>query len=145
MRSVLVFSCCTYILFFNRKAVGTCSTCSSEWVAPAPLKKRMRCFLWPNMAFRRITRCIDMLSFSWCDLCRHIMVGLPTMIDCLCFFFSSHMTTKVHNFSSHTTTKVHNFFFPLTSQLGLVGSRSLDLTTMFGGRSKRGPASMHGC
>ena len=30
-----------YLLFFNRKNVGACSSCPSEWAAPMPLKRHV--------------------------------------------------------------------------------------------------------
>ena len=43
---------------------------------------------WPNLPICRITRCAVMPSFIWSSTCRHIMVGLLSVIDCLSFFLS---------------------------------------------------------
>jgi hypothetical protein len=87
-----------YFLFFNQKVVGACFTCSSEWTAPN-IKEAHETLRWSNLAIHRITRYADVPSSIWCNACRHIMVGLSSMINCLCFFFLfSLLTTKMHNY-----------------------------------------------
>jgi len=45
-----------------------------------------------------LTRCALVPSYTWCGAYRQIMIGLPSVIDCLSFFFLfSFMTTKVCN------------------------------------------------
>jgi len=52
------------------------------------------------MAKHHLDRCVDVLSSTWCNVCTHIMDGLSSLIDCLCFFFLfSLLKTKVYNCS----------------------------------------------
>ena len=52
---------------------------------------------WSNLIICRLDRCADIPSSTWRCTCRHIMAGLPLVIDYLCFFFFlSLMTIKVH-------------------------------------------------
>jgi hypothetical protein len=51
------------------------------------------------MAKHHLDRCVDVPSFTWCNVCIHIMDELSLVIDCLCFFFLfSLLRTKVHNY-----------------------------------------------
>ena len=52
----------------------------------------------PNLVIHRLLGCAVILSSTWCGACGRIIVGLPPVIDCLCFFFLfSLLTTKMHN------------------------------------------------
>jgi hypothetical protein len=47
------------------------------------------------MAKHHLDRCVDVPSFTWCNVCIHIMDELSLVINCLCFFFLfSLLTTK---------------------------------------------------
>jgi hypothetical protein len=53
---------------------------------------------YPNLVIHRLLGCVAIPSFTWCGACRRIMVGLPPVINCLCFFFLlSLLTSKMHN------------------------------------------------
>ena len=82
MIGVLVFS----RIFFNRKVVGSCFTHPNEWAAPVLSRRCMRYFPVVKSGYPPYNQMVDVLSFTWCDVCRHIMVGLSLTIDCLCFF-----------------------------------------------------------
>jgi len=72
---------------------------------------------WSNLVIRHLLGSVAVHSFTLCDTCGRIMIGLSPVIDCLCFFFLfSLLTTKMHNchicllfvnFSSHSL----NFLF----------------------------------
>jgi hypothetical protein len=53
---------------------------------------------WSNLFIRCLPGYVAIPSYTCCGSCRWIMVGLPPVIDCFCFFFLfSLLTTKVHN------------------------------------------------
>jgi hypothetical protein len=45
-------------------------------------------FQWPNLIICRLTGCTIIPFSTWCGACRQIMIGLLSVIDYLCFFFS---------------------------------------------------------
>jgi len=62
------------------------------------IKEMWNVFRLSNLVIRRLTKCTVMPSFTWCNVCRHIMIELLSVIDCLCFFsIFSLLATKVYN------------------------------------------------
>jgi len=70
----------------------------------------------PNLVIHRLLGCSVIPSSTWCGVCGRIIVGLPPVINCLCFFFLfSLLTTKMHNcplclFFSFVCWKVVSFW-----------------------------------
>jgi hypothetical protein len=51
---------------------------------------------WSNLPIRHITKCAFVPTFTWSGACKHIVVGLPLVIDCISFFLIfSLLTTKM--------------------------------------------------
>jgi len=87
--------------------------------------------------------------FTWCDVCRYIIVGLPSVIDCLCFFFLFYLlTTKVDNYYLFVCCLLgYGKHVPDPSYLSLGTTqdlRFLNMTTMFGVRPGHGLTTMYG-
>jgi hypothetical protein len=69
---------------------------------------------WSNMFIRCLPGYVAIPSYTCCGSCKWIMVGLPPVINCLCFFFLfSLLTTKVH----YSFYRIFVFFFNFVLQL----------------------------
>jgi hypothetical protein len=46
---------------------------------------------WPNLAIHRLDRCANVPYFTWCDACKHIIVGLHrwSIVKIFSFFYLS--------------------------------------------------------
>jgi len=98
-----------------------------------------------NLAIHRLTRCADVPFSIWYGACRHIMVQLPSMIDCLCFFFVfSLLTTKVHNCPLFVCYLFRSSNPSTLDLKNMQDPRFVGLTTIFGERPKRGLTTMFG-
>ena len=87
--------------FLSFREAFLCLSFSSPENGWRPRHHRGACdaFRWPNMDNRCLTGWAVVPSFTWCGACRQIIVRLPPVIDCLCFFFLfSLLTTKVQNY-----------------------------------------------
>jgi len=71
---------------------------SSEWMTFVSLRKPVWCFLMVKSGHPSSYWTHSCARSTWYDVYRQIIVGLLSVIDCLCFFFIfSPLTTKMHN------------------------------------------------